>query len=89
MTSYRTLIFGTIAVVCAATPALADSVSAKPQVQTMDSVSAKPVVNPMDSVSAKPKAIVNGGSQLITVSGVPNMPPMVIDLRWFSALIHH
>lgn len=90
MTSYRTLIFGTIAVICAAAPALADSVSAKPSVQPMDSVSAKPVVQPMDSVSAKPKALIAGTNpRLVTVSGVPGIPPMIVDLNWFSSFIHH
>lgn len=92
MTSYRTLIFGTIAVICAATPALADSVSAKPQVQTMDSVSAKPGPQTMDSVSAKPKALINrvdGSQHFVTVSGVPGIPPVVVDLQWFAGLIHH
>lgn len=91
MTSYRTLIFGTIAVICAATPALADSVSAKPSVQTMDSVSAKPAPQPMDSVSAKPKALINRTDtvNLVTVSGVPGVPTMVLNLNWFAGLIHH
>lgn len=54
MISYRTLVFGTIAVIAAAAPAYADSVAAVPgPVHTMDSVAAVP--KPMDSVAAVPK----------------------------------
>jgi hypothetical protein len=55
MTSYKTLLFGTIAFVCAASPALADSASAVPKVKTLDSASAVPKVNTLDSASAVPK----------------------------------
>jgi hypothetical protein len=89
MTSYRTLVFGTIAVICAAAPALADSVSAKPSVQPMDSVSAKPAPQPMDSVSAKPKAVTTAQDpHVLVISGVPGIPSMVINLDMFAGFIH-
>ena len=55
MISYRTLVFGTIAVIAAAAPAYADSVAAVPSIHTMDSVAAVPKPQTMDSVAAVPK----------------------------------
>ena len=60
MTSYRTLLFGTIAFVCAAAPALADSAHALPgpvthsAVSTMDSAHALPGPVTQDSAHALP-----------------------------------
>jgi hypothetical protein len=54
MTSYKTLVFGTIAFVCAASPAFADSGSALPGPQQMDSGSALPKYLVISGVAGLP-----------------------------------
>ncbi|HZZ65870.1 MAG TPA: hypothetical protein VFE17_10255 [Candidatus Baltobacteraceae bacterium] len=103
MTSYKTLLFGTIAFVCAASPALADSASAVPKASRMDSASAVPGPSRMDSASAVPgpsrkdsASAVPGPSRKDSASAVPKFlvlsglaggPTMRIDLSWLQAII--
>lgn len=54
MISYRTILFGTIAVLSAAAPAVADSAHALPLARPMDSAHALPLARPMDSAHALP-----------------------------------
>ena len=87
MTSYKTLIFGTIAFVCAASPALADSGSAVPGPSRMDSGSAVP--KKLDSGSAVPKKLDSGSAvpRFIVISGVAGLPSMTLDVSWLQHFI--
>ncbi len=97
MTSYKTLIFGTIAFVCAASPALADSGSAVPGPSRMDSGSAVPkkldsgsaVPKKLDSGSAVPKKLDSGSAvpRFIVISGVAGLPSMTLDVSWLQHFI--
>lgn len=101
MTSYKTLLFGTIAFVCAASPALADSASAVPKTTRMDSASAVPkrmdsasaVPKRMDSASAVPKRMDSASavpkSKFLVLAGMSGLPSMRIDLSWLQAFIGH
>ncbi len=101
MISYRTLVFGTIAVVCAAAPAYADSASAKPYMHTMDSASAKPMdsasakpldsasAKPLDSASAKPLDSASAKPKIVRLSGIAGLENLVFELTWFGGIIQH
>jgi hypothetical protein len=96
MTSYKTLLFGTIAFVCAASPALADSASAVPKVKTLDSASAVPKVKTTDSASAVPSPVRVFDSasavpkpKYLVISGVNGLPTVTLDISWLRSFIGH
>jgi|GEM_PF-6593061 len=105
MTSYKTLIFGTIAFVCAASPALADIPSAVPGPTRMDIPSAVPGPSRNDIPSAVPgpsrndiPSAVPGPSRFdipsavpkyVVVSSVAGLPALTLDLSWLSRFIGH
>jgi hypothetical protein len=96
MTSYKTLLFGTIAFVCAASPALADSASAVPKVKTLDSASAVPKVKTTDSASAVPTPVRVFDSasavpkpKYLVISGVNGLPTVTLDISWLRSFIGH
>ncbi len=74
MISYRTLLFGTIAVMSAAAPAYADSAAAVPApIHTMDSAAAVPApIHTMDSAAAVPKAQAGDTTTATTHSSFAN-----------------
>lgn len=91
MTSYKTLIFGTIAFVCAASPALADSASAVPGPHRFDSASAVPGPQRKDSASAVPgpqrKDSASAVPKFLVLAGVNGLPSLTLNLNWLQNLI--
>lgn len=69
MTSYRTLVFGSIAMICATAPALADSAHAIPGPVTMASTVS---VGTMDSAHAIPAPVTNTASRQTAPAPQPN-----------------
>jgi hypothetical protein len=68
MTSYRTLVFGSIAMICATAPALADSVHAMPGPVTTQSITA---VGTMDSVHAMPAPVTQNTTRQAPAASAP------------------
>jgi hypothetical protein len=90
MISYRTLVFGTIAVIAAAAPAYADSVAAVPgPVHTMDSVAAVPKAQTMDSVAAVPKAAAKTSTTTTHTSFVTSLAETFVQFEHFVLRISH
>ena len=103
MTSYKTLLFGTIAFVCAASPALADSGSAVPGPSRLDSASAVPGPSRLDSASAVPgpsrkdsasavpgparKDSASAVPKFLVIAGLSSLPVLRIDIGWLRTLI--
>jgi hypothetical protein len=105
MTSYKTLVFGTIAFVCAASPAFADIPSAVPGPVKQDIPSAVPGPSRNDIPSAVPgptrkdiPSAVPGPSKLdipsavpkfVVIAGVAGLPAVTLDISWLQRLIGH
>ncbi len=91
MTSYKTLIFGTIAFVCAASPALADVPSAVPGPVRHDVPSAVPGPARKDVPSAVPGParhdVPSAVPKFIVIAGVAGLPAMRLDLAWLQRFI--
>jgi hypothetical protein len=105
MTSYKTLLFGTIAFVCAASPALADVPSAVPGPVKYDVPSAVPGPTRNDVPSAVPgpsrndvPSAVPGPSRFdvpsavpkyVVIAGIAGLPAVTLDMSWFQRFIGH
>lgn len=90
MTSYKTLVFGTIALVCAASPAIAsaDSIGAVPgPIHKTDSIGAVPgPVHKTDCIGAVPGPIhkhdsIGAVPKVVVTTGLPGMPTVKIDME--------
>lgn len=105
MTSYKTLVFGTIAFVCAASPAFADIPSAVPGPVRHDIPSAVPGPARADIPSAVPgpsrkdipsavpgpsrKDIPSAVPKYVVIAGVAGLPVMALDFSWLQRIIGH